>query len=320
MPEPDTTDETLFLQAFNALCEKNTNERARQVFFTLAETSPLFSKEASMKNNTVSHKNQKAKRSKKKQATSCDTKNREGSLLGRANTNGKGNAAFGDEHIRKKTSHNVFLHPLSEDDGKSELMQEALHPHLTDDEMRAFYKAVDGSSPLKEGGRVVIPNQDPKPPTSVKDSMAQLLEGKLEFELLCRDEYFEGHIAGLDQLTVDKLRCGALSPEDHLDLHGCTAAEAYDALRSFIKSSWYKGLRTLLVIPGRGRNSLDGIAVLRNKLQLWLTQEPLKRVVLAFCTAQPQDGGPGSVYVLLRHYRKKGRIYWERLPMDTDLY
>lgn len=60
--------------------------------------------------------------------------------------------------------------------------------------------------------------------------------------------------------------------------------------------------------------------MLRGKLQTWLTQEPFKRVVLAFCTAQPHDGGPGSVYVLLRKYRKKGRVYWERLPADADLY
>lgn len=43
-------------------------------------------------------------------------------------------------------------------------------------------------------------------------------------------------------------------------------------------------------------------------------------MVLAFCTAQSHDGGPGSVYVLLRKYRKKGRIYWERMPADADLY
>lgn len=55
------------------------------------------------------------------------------------------------------------------------------------------------------------------------------------------------------------------------------------------------------------------MGVLREKLQSWLTQDPFKRVVLAFCTAQSHDGGPGSVYVLLRKYRKKGRIYWERM-------
>ena len=34
----------------------------------------------------------------------------------------------------------------------------------------------------------------------------------------------------------------------------------------------------------------------------------------------PLKDRPGSVYVLLRKYRKKGRIYWERMPADSDLY
>ena len=102
--------------------------------------------------------------------------------------------------------------------------------------------------------------------------------------------------------------------------HGLNALQAFEALRGFFRGGWYKGLRTVLIVPGRGRNSPDGVGVLRGKLQSWLTQDPFKRVVLAFCTAQPHDGGPGSVYVLLRKYRKKGRIYWERMPADEDLY
>ena len=76
-------------------------------------------------------------------------------------------------------------------------------------------------------------------------------------------------------------------------------------------------LLVILVLLQAGK---EGMGVLREKLQSWLTQDPFKRVVLAFCTAQPHDGGPGSVYVLLRKYRKKGRIYWERMPADADLY
>lgn len=70
--------------------------------------------------------------------------------------------------------------------------------------------------------------------------------------------------------------------------------QAFEALRGFFKGSWYKGLRTVLVVPGRGRNSPDGMGVLREKLQSWLTQDPFKRVVLAFCTAQPHRWRPGQ--------------------------
>jgi DNA-nicking Smr family endonuclease len=74
----------------------------------------------------------------------------------------------------------------------------------------------------------------------------------------------------------------------------------------------------VLLIPGRGRNSPNGVAVLRDCIRVWLTREPFKRVVLAFCTAETADGGPGSLYVLLRKYKKRGKIYWNRAPVDEE--
>ena len=189
------------------------------------------------------------------------------------------------------------------------------------DDTALFLQAMGQVAPLQGGGRDVAPAPASRtsPPTGNAD-LQTLLESNLEFALSFTDEYLEGHVVGLDQMTMNKLRAGALSPEAHLDVHGLNAVQAFEALRGFMRGAWYKGLRTVLVVPGRGRNSPDGMGVLRGKLQAWLTQEPFKRVVLAFCTAQPHDGGPGSVYVLLRKYRKKGRIYWERMPADADLY
>lgn len=193
--------------------------------------------------------------------------------------------------------------------------------HEDDDEAAAFLAAMGTVSPLTGGGRDVAPAPAPAtPPPHGELSLQDFMDGRLEFALTFSDEYLEGHVVGLDQMILNKLRAGGLSPEAHLDLHGLNAMQAFEALRGFFKGSWYKGLRTVLVVPGRGRNSPDGMGVLREKLQSWLTQDPFKRVVLAFCTAQPHDGGPGSVYVLLRKYRKKGRIYWERMPADSDLY
>ena len=190
-----------------------------------------------------------------------------------------------------------------------------------DEEAAAFLTAMGSVSPLSCGGRDVAPAPEPgTPPPHDDTSLQDFLDGKLEFALSFTDEYLEGHVVGLDQMILNKLRAGGLSPEANLDLHGLNAMQAFEAMRGFFKGSWYKGLRTVLVVPGRGRNSPDGFGILREKLQSWLTQDPFKRVVLAFCTAQPHDGGPGSVYVLLRKYRKKGRIYWERMPADSDLY
>ncbi len=189
------------------------------------------------------------------------------------------------------------------------------------DDTHAFLQATKDVVPLAGRGRDVVPevlgvnvNQ------YNEEDFRRLLEGKLEFSLALKGEYLEGHVVGLDPRILENLRAGNYSPEAHIDLHGLNAMQAYRALLEFFRRSWYKGLRAVLIVPGRGKNSLNGFAVLRDKLQLWLTQDPFKRVVLAFCTAQAIDGGPGSVYVLLRKYKKKGKIHWERIPADADLY
>ena len=193
-------------------------------------------------------------------------------------------------------------------------------PCARDEDAAIFLQAMGDARPLPGRGREVAPvTEKAAPPPGSELSFRELMEGTLEFAISHSDEYLEGHVVGLDPLIMGRLRAGGLSPEAHLDLHGLNSAQAFEALRDFMRGAWYKSLRVVLVVPGRGRNSPLGQPVLREKLQLWLTQEPFKRVVLAFCTARPHDGGPGSVYVLLRKFRKKGRIFWERIPMDPDL-
>lgn len=196
---------------------------------------------------------------------------------------------------------------------------EPAEPMARDDDL--FLRAAAGASPLAPGGRAV--SRAPaggEPPALGQPTLEDFMAGRLEFAIANYDEYLEGHVVGLDESAMNRLRAGSYSPEAHVDLHGLNSLQAFESLRAFFRSAWFKGLRCVLVVPGRGRNSPFGQSVLRAKLQHWLTQEPFKRLVLAFCTAQPHDGGPGSVYVLLRRNPKKGRIFWERMPADADLY
>lgn len=192
-----------------------------------------------------------------------------------------------------------------------------------DDESGAFFsKAMQGVAPVSGKGRAVAaPNgaDKPMPTHDPAKALREVLEGRVEFALHHTDEYMEGFVVGVDPLALARLRAGQYSPEKHLDLHGLNAQQAHDALTWFIKDAYQKGLRTVVVVTGRGKNSPDCIGVLRPMLQQWLSREPFKRVVLAFCTARPHDGGPGAVYVLLRKYKKsRGKIIWERIPSEDD--
>lgn len=194
---------------------------------------------------------------------------------------------------------------------------------MTTEEDSLFNKAMQGVAPVTTRGRQVHGVPGKKAGVAAEKAaafaLADFLAGKLEFTLAHTGEYLEGYVQGTDPVVVEKLRAGAFSPEAHVDLHGQNARQAYDSLLFFMKSAYQRNLRCVLVITGRGKNSPDGVGVLRPQLQSWLTREPCKRVVLAFCTAKPGDGGPGAVYVLLRKFKKsRGKIMWERLPAHDD--
>lgn len=185
----------------------------------------------------------------------------------------------------------------------------------------AFALAMRTVKPLKGKGRDI-----PSPVEAVDAAAAQghalraLLDKDMVFDVHMAGEDVQGQLVGLDPKVLTSLISGSQSPEARLDLHGMNAAQAFQALVPFFKGAWHKGLRTVIVVTGRGMNSPTGMAVLRQKLASWLTQEPFKRVVMAFSTAQPCDGGTGSMYILLRKFRKKHPVYWERNPVDSDVF
>lgn len=191
-----------------------------------------------------------------------------------------------------------------------------------DNEVQAFSAAMQQVAPLAGKGRDVVPEPErPAGQITPENFLQDFMDGKVEFSLEFTDEYIEGHVLGLDPAIIGKMRAGSFSYEAHLDLHGLNAAQAFDSLVNFIRASYQRGRRSVLLIPGRGKNSPDGTGILRDKMQEWLTQDPMKRVVLAFCTALPKHGGPGALYVLLRKLKKsRGKIMWDRRPSDPDLF
>lgn len=102
---------------------------------------------------------------------------------------------------------------------------------------------------------------------------------------------------GIQPRQLLQLKRGKFRPEATLDLHGLRQRQAEVELRAFIEQSWQQGLRTLLIIHGKGHGSASGTAVLKS----WLVAElPRYPQLLAFCSAQPRDGGTGALYLRLR--------------------
>lgn len=130
--------------------------------------------------------------------------------------------------------------------------------------------------------------------------LAELVAGTGAFDIADSDEFIEGAAPGMDAQILRRLRKGDFAVQAHLDLHGDTADQARPRVELFLADQRRRGARCVLIVHGRGLHSKDQIPVLKERLRVWLAKGRLSRIVLAFCTARPQDGGAGALYVLLR--------------------
>ncbi len=103
---------------------------------------------------------------------------------------------------------------------------------------------------------------------------------------------------GVQQKLARQLKQGRLGSTDTLDLHGLNQQAAQQALEQFLAFHFDQGSRCLIVIHGKGLGSINNQPVLKNLVFNQLKATPC---VLAFSSAQPCDGGTGSVYVLLKN-------------------
>lgn len=106
----------------------------------------------------------------------------------------------------------------------------------------------------------------------------------------------------VDRRTDRKLRRGQYPIDMTIDLHGDTQDVAHKRLNTAIRKLSAAGGRCLLVITGKGKGG-EGQGVLRRRVPEWLQDEALGPLVLRWHNAQPEDGGAGALYILLRRKR-----------------
>jgi len=178
-----------------------------------------------------------------------------------------------------------------------------------DQDMRFFLDAMEGVSRIsRKDERAPRPwsarmKPSHPPPDEEKRAMAHLnglVKGSVELDVTFSDEYIEGAVKGFSRRLMKKLKRGELPVQDHIDLHGLTKQGAEAAVRDFVYRSHRDGLRCILIVHGRGLNSPDSFPVLKEGLPRWLGRGKTGKLVLAFSTARPYDGGTGATYVLLR--------------------
>lgn len=85
--------------------------------------------------------------------------------------------------------------------------------------------------------------------------------------------------------------------EARFDLHGFSRFEAEDQLGAFLMNCQARGLRSVLVITGQGR---QGGGVIRSSFTEWMASPHLRLIVSGYSPAHRRHGGDGAFYVTLR--------------------
>ena len=144
-----------------------------------------------------------------------------------------------------------------------------------------------------------------KKPSSIKlrkQSPQQEIEDTLSDDFIPKcGEFLEYFRPGIQKSLLKQIRNGKLPINDRLDLHGYTRDKARKTLLEFIHHAQQNDFKLVCVVHGKGHHSEDGRPVLKAMVNKWLQNIDM---VLAFTTAQAQDGGTGAVYVLIKRLQK----------------
>jgi len=199
-----------------------------------------------------------------------------------------------------------------EDSGKS---GEPVSPRFSPDRKAEqsdedlFQRAMKDVIPLRDSKNKIVrssvrkgklPDRLPAHHRSVREYLSCLVKEPAAWDISFSDEYMEGAVSGVGSKIMRRLKRGEFSIQDHIDLHGLIRKEAEAVVNDFIIQSYQKGRRCVLIVHGRGLGSVDHEPALKKELPVWLRRGVLKKIVLAFVTARPCDGGPGASYILLR--------------------
>lgn len=175
---------------------------------------------------------------------------------------------------------------------------------ITDDDAELFQQMMEGVKPLSQNK--IDPDSAPKTRRAkrrLKQTEQQSAFGELEYApTVSTDEILLFARDGVQQKVIAKLKKGQFPIDAKIDLHGSTIDAAGNKLQHALNNALANQYRCVLVVHGRGKGSFDNKPAIKTHVNQWLRSSA---DVLAFCSALPNHGGTGAVYVLLRRQREK---------------
>jgi len=122
-------------------------------------------------------------------------------------------------------------------------------------------------------------------------------------------DYLEYKQDGVQDGVYKNLRLGKYHIDSRLSLRGLKFDDARLMLYNSIMDCHQRGIRTILVDHGLGLHSKPFPGFMKSYVNQWLREI---KAVIAFHTALKQQGGLGSVYVLLKKHPNQKQINREQ--------
>jgi len=189
---------------------------------------------------------------------------------------------------------------------------------VSDDDSELFRAEMGDVVPLKKSAqRVRRQKRVEQTPGLARRRLAAEADEIFDADGLCSEEYIpmvkprdvlEFKRDGVQHGVYKNLRLGKYPIDSRLDLHRLTVEQARQAVFQFIRDCVRHDIRCALITHGRGENR-EKPALLKSCVNQWLRQ---LEAVLAFHSAQPQHGGTGATYVMLRKSEQKRTENLER--------
>jgi DNA-nicking Smr family endonuclease len=168
---------------------------------------------------------------------------------------------------------------------------------ITEEERALFRAHMKGVRRLPEVFLPLKQQRFRKSVINTQHSTSEIFTEVLTLPAVQYQEILEFCRAGLMQSFFHRLKQRQFPIADTLNLRHLTVIQARQALWDFLQYHHQQKNHCLKIIHGKGHRSPTAQPVLKNYINQWLRQYP---EVLAFCSARPEDGGTGAVYVLLR--------------------
>ncbi|UXI69712.1 Smr/MutS family protein [Tahibacter amnicola] len=176
-------------------------------------------------------------------------------------------------------------------------------PPITEEDRRLFQDAIGPVRPHTppEAPGIVPERPAPEPrqfwldEARVRDELLDMPIDPAEMEIGEELSYLRD---GYRPELLKRLKRGAFSIADEMDLHQMTAEVARSAIVTFLADARHRGLTCVKLIHGKGLRSRPGGPVIKRLVDRMLRQ---RDDVVAFASARPELGGTGATVVLLRH-------------------